>query len=167
MPLESTFHNMTAYLFQTIPTMLYLCLLLRLPALYFSRVARVFENADLSQRDIDRMAVARVSQWGRHPEAAPPGIWQYEPQPDEKVSVTLLQFKSSWEHFVENLLKEWKTLNVVSALLTSYVPAPSLARVRGSLISLPLARFLPSSKSMPPPRTPSCARRRCSRWCAR
>ncbi|KAL1734200.1 hypothetical protein EV714DRAFT_269123 [Schizophyllum commune] len=121
MPLESTFHNITAYLFQTIPTMLYLCVLLRLPALYFSRVARVFENADLSQRDIDRMAVARVSQWGRHPEAAPPGIWQYEPQPDEKVSVTLLQFKSSWEHFVENLLKEWKTLNVVSALLTSAV----------------------------------------------
>ncbi|KAL1742458.1 hypothetical protein HDZ31DRAFT_65949 [Schizophyllum fasciatum] len=120
-PSESTFHNIAALLLQTIPTMLYLCLLLRLPALYFSRVARVFENADLSQRDIERMAVARVSQWGRDPRAAPAGVWQYEPQPDEKISVPLLQFKTSWEHFVENLLKEWKTLNVVSALLTSAV----------------------------------------------
>lgn len=118
---ESTFRSISAFLFQTIPTMLYLCLLLRLPALYFSRVARVFENADLSQRDVDRMAVARVTQWGRDPIAAPPGVWQYEPQPDEKVSVALLQFKSSWEHFVDTLLKEWKTLNVVSALLTSAV----------------------------------------------
>jgi hypothetical protein len=37
------------------------------------------------------------------------------------VSPALIRFKQSWEAFIDSLLREWKTLNVVSALLLSYV----------------------------------------------
>jgi hypothetical protein len=35
------------------------------------------------------------------------------------VPPSLSRFKSSWEEFVDTLIKEWKTLNIVSALLLS------------------------------------------------
>jgi hypothetical protein len=45
------------------------------------------------------------------------------PFPDEwsppLVSPALVRFKHSWEDFIDSLLREWKTLNVVSALLAS------------------------------------------------
>ena len=37
------------------------------------------------------------------------------------VSPALAKFKNSWEEFIDSLLREWKTLNVVSALLLSSV----------------------------------------------
>ncbi len=36
------------------------------------------------------------------------------------VSPALVRFKHSWEAFIDTLLREWKTLNVVSALLLTY-----------------------------------------------
>ncbi|KAL1728173.1 hypothetical protein EV714DRAFT_215745, partial [Schizophyllum commune] len=126
-----------AFLWRFIPTTLYLCVLFCLPALYFSRVARVFENAELCRRDIIRMGVARATQWekalgsshasGGSQGRAYGGIKNYaygyhfhEPQANE-LSFPLLQFKTTWEQFVDNLLQEWKVLNVISALLTSAV----------------------------------------------
>jgi len=35
------------------------------------------------------------------------------------VSPALARFKGSWENFVDSLVREWKTLNVLSALLLS------------------------------------------------
>ncbi|KAG6877815.1 hypothetical protein C0993_003599 [Termitomyces sp. T159_Od127] len=47
------------------------------------------------------------------------------PFPDEwtppHVSPALIRFKNSWEVFVDSLIREWKTLNVVSALLLSAI----------------------------------------------
>ena len=37
------------------------------------------------------------------------------------VSPALARFKHSWEAFIDTLMREWKTFNVVSALLLSYV----------------------------------------------
>ncbi|KAL1750051.1 hypothetical protein FB107DRAFT_280017, partial [Schizophyllum commune] len=37
------------------PRVLYLYFLLRLPSLYFSRVARIFQDAKVSRPDIERM----------------------------------------------------------------------------------------------------------------
>ncbi|KAH7875863.1 uncharacterized protein C8R40DRAFT_1044124 [Lentinula edodes] len=37
------------------------------------------------------------------------------------VSSSLIRFKLSWEAFVDSLMREWKTLNVVSALLLSAI----------------------------------------------
>ncbi|KAL1702334.1 hypothetical protein EV121DRAFT_271811 [Schizophyllum commune] len=121
----STFAALATFIWQVVPTTLYLCALFRLPALYFSRVARVFENADLCRRDIIRMAVARATLWEQalggsvnHSQAY--GYTFHEPQGRE-LSFPLLQFKKTWEQFVDNLLHEWKVLNVISALLTSAV----------------------------------------------
>ncbi|KAL1702335.1 hypothetical protein EV121DRAFT_271812 [Schizophyllum commune] len=113
-----------AFLWRFVPATLYLCVLFRLPALYFSRVARVFENAELCRRDSIRMAAARATQWekalgsshasGGSQDRAYGGIRNYgygyhfhEPQGD-MLSFPLLQFKKTWEQFIDNLLQEWK-----------------------------------------------------------
>jgi len=127
------------FILDTIPRQLYLHLLLRLPSLYFSRIARVYENAQLSKPDLDRMIESYSSfhQQREHivrSSPIPPGA-HYRPAPalpfpDEwtttNVSHALVRFKQSWEAFVDSLLREWKTLNLVSALLLSSVSAVSL-----------------------------------------
>ncbi|KAF8999374.1 hypothetical protein BDQ17DRAFT_751600 [Cyathus striatus] len=37
------------------------------------------------------------------------------------MSPALVRFKYSWEAFVDSLLREWKTLNLTSALLALYI----------------------------------------------
>ena len=91
---------------------LYLHLLLRLPSIYFSRVCRLFEDAEVSRPEIDRL-IERASRGEEFP-----GEWEWGPP---SVSPALSRFKKRWEEFVESVLKEWKTLNLVSALLLSYV----------------------------------------------
>jgi hypothetical protein len=44
----------------TLPRQVYLHLLLRLPSMYFSRVARIFEDAEVSRPDIERMIDAGI-----------------------------------------------------------------------------------------------------------
>lgn len=107
------------FIFESVPQQIYLHLLLRLPSLYFSRVARVFEDAELSLSDIEKMAVTRMDEWHSKPkmnERIPShALWDH----DQEVSPALKQFKSSWEDFVDSLINEWKVLNVISALLSS------------------------------------------------
>ena len=151
------------FFMDTLPRELYLNLLLRLPAMYFSRVARIFEDADVSRPDIERMINNSGGAGGgmptapqaSDPNASPllqdsmtgrltPGAIPVTgvsaavgaataismmhmplPFPDEwsppLVSPALVRFKHSWENFIDSLLREWKTLNVVSALLASWV----------------------------------------------
>ncbi|KDQ52028.1 hypothetical protein JAAARDRAFT_62179 [Jaapia argillacea MUCL 33604] len=125
----------TFFLFDTIPRQLYLNLLLRLPKLYFSRVARIFEDAEVSRPDIQRMIDAgcgrRDNPDGSAPEARRgrgTGVYGQGvtlPFPEEwnpqTVSPALVRFKNSWEEFIASLLREWKTLNIVSALLLSAI----------------------------------------------
>lgn len=123
------------FLFDTLPHQVYLILLLGLPALYWSRVARVFEDAELSKPDVRRMidasgsmAAPNIPSYYQSPSrpglrSAPPTVLL--PFPDEwnqdTVSPALVRFKHSWEQFVDSLLREWKTLNLVSALLCTCV----------------------------------------------
>ena len=131
------------FLTDILPRQLYLHFLLRLPSLYFSRVARIFEDAEVSRPDIQRMIDACNSGNGDRPWSPAvaaailpmgivgnaPGILgstgQLLPYPADWsppiVSPTLARFKNSWEAFIDSLLREWKTLNVVSALLLSSV----------------------------------------------
>lgn len=108
---------------------IYLTLLLRLPALYWTRVARVFEDAEVSRPDIQRMIDAYNldneilsfdSPGGRSAGGRSASMWML-PFPEDwnppLVSPALARFKRSWEMFVDSLLREWKTLNLVSALL--------------------------------------------------
>ncbi len=154
----------------TLPRQFYLNFLLCLPALYFSRVARIFEDAEVSKPDIQRMVetgggddtgffflpssaegahmgfgtragnsrgpsmspgaasgVRLSSQIGVAPASAPIQHYNHHHQPlpcpedwaPPLVSPALMRFKVSWETFIDSLMREWKTLNLVSALLLS------------------------------------------------
>ncbi|KAG2365291.1 hypothetical protein BDR07DRAFT_1329494 [Suillus spraguei] len=124
------FRSSRYFLMDTLPRQIYLHLLLRLPSLYFSRIARIYEDAELSRPDIQRLIDACAPKLqNRAPSPVPPGA-HYHPQPalplaDEwttpNVSPALVRFKHSWEEFINSLLREWKTLNLVSALLLSAI----------------------------------------------
>ena len=138
------------FLTDVLPRQIYLHILLRLPSLYFSRVARIFEDAEVSRPDIQRVidacaggvfsdninvgagagTVGGTYAGGLAPAAAlGPGAQALAPIPvslpfpedwsPPAVSPALARFKNSWEAFIDSLLREWKTLNVVSALLLS------------------------------------------------
>lgn len=151
--IKGVYADMRDFIADTLPREMYLNFLLRLPAMYFSRVARIFEDADVSRPDIQRMINnsgginARGSSRERHPHrpagvalspgaitgiglsahasVAPAATMMHIPLPfpDEwtppVVSPALIRFKHSWEVFIDSLLREWKTLNLVSALLAS------------------------------------------------
>lgn len=93
---------------------IYRHILLRLPSIYFTRVSRVFADAEISRPEVQRMIDGRnkdeAYRWPANHEWVAPNV-----------SPALIRFKESWETFVESVLKEWKTLNVVSALLMTYV----------------------------------------------
>ncbi|KAF8550264.1 hypothetical protein OG21DRAFT_439772 [Imleria badia] len=124
------------FILDALPRQIYLNLLLRLPSLYFSRIARVYEDAQLSRPDLDCMiesySSSRQEQQRQRivrSSPIPPGA-HYRPAPvlpfpDEwtatNVSPALFRFKQSWEAFIDSLLREWKTLNLVSALLHSAI----------------------------------------------
>ncbi|KAG8902770.1 hypothetical protein FRB99_004132 [Tulasnella sp. 403] len=91
---------------------LYRHALLRLPSLYFQRVWRIIFEANVTRAELDQIIQQRqlgvefpISvQWV--PPVVPPG---------------LARFRNEWEEFVDSLVKEWKTFNVVSALLLSAI----------------------------------------------
>ncbi|KAH8115641.1 hypothetical protein DFH11DRAFT_1725871 [Phellopilus nigrolimitatus] len=85
-------------------------LLLRLPSLYFTRVSRIFEEAEVTRPEIQRMIDGCVYGLDFPYEWTAPNV-----------SPALIRFKSSWEEFVDTVIQEWKTLNVVSALLLSAI----------------------------------------------
>ena len=133
------------FFYDTLPRQLYLHALLKLPALYFSRVARIFEDAEVSKNEIQRMidicaspnldaaSEANVTTTTQVPSpSSGQGLGMAQrrgepilPYPEEWIPPTvtpaLARFKNSWEQFVDSLLREWKTLNLVSALLCTYV----------------------------------------------
>lgn len=111
----------------TLPRQLYLSLLLRLPAVYFSRVARIFEDAEVSRNDMQRIIESnrpsKLSTTSNRAtnNMAPPVLPFPEDWTPPAVSPALARFKNSWEEFIDSLLREWKTLNLVSALICSSV----------------------------------------------
>ncbi|KAH6890078.1 hypothetical protein BKA70DRAFT_1572553 [Coprinopsis sp. MPI-PUGE-AT-0042] len=176
--IKAFFKDLQVAVTDSLPRQLYLNLLLRLPAMYFTRVSRIFEDAEVSKRDIQRMIDAGcrerdeslgIEHGGHHQQQYdeearieghrgrenstslphPPGILPLQvpaddhsaqrqgygrpestvhlplPFPDEwtptSVSPSLFRFKHSWEAFIESLLREWKTFNIVSALLSSAI----------------------------------------------
>ncbi|KIY72501.1 hypothetical protein CYLTODRAFT_417889 [Cylindrobasidium torrendii FP15055 ss-10] len=147
--------GLTEFLRDTLPRFVYLYMLLCLPAMYFTRVSRIFQEADVSRPDIQRMIdacsrpgynipmSADINREGTRRAAAPPGLSTgigimghvgsaallsddtpltvAEDWTAPYVSPALVRFKHSWEAFIDSLLREWKTLNVVSALLLSAI----------------------------------------------
>ncbi|KAK7036155.1 hypothetical protein R3P38DRAFT_2910819 [Favolaschia claudopus] len=104
--------------FIKIPHQIYLHLLLRLPLLYFSRVTRVFEDAQLSMPDIQEAAFAYATQWRDN---SPGVIFTTRLPTDVVVAPHILNFKHSWEVFIDTLINEWTTQNVVATLMLSAI----------------------------------------------
>lgn len=84
--------------------------LLRIPSVYFSRMTRIFEEAEVTRTEMQRLIDGVAQGWDLTRDWAPPNV-----------SPALARFKVSWEEFIDTLIQEWKTLNVVSALLLSAI----------------------------------------------
>ena len=113
---ENDWHEAAVtFLLAALPKQMYLLLLLRLPSLYFSRVSRIFEEADMSLPEIKKMALETASQGLTH---------EFEIQmafESPTVPPAYKRLTSTWESFIDSVMREWKTFNIISVLLLSYV----------------------------------------------
>ncbi|KAI6013285.1 hypothetical protein EDC04DRAFT_714789 [Pisolithus marmoratus] len=123
------------FLMDTLPAQVYLHLMLRLPSSYFWRVVRAFQDAGVSQPDID--SLLRICKTSNHtrdrraPVCPIPqpidiccrdhGLPLSEDWTTENAGPALVGFKNSWQSLTKSLLREWKTLNFASALLLSAI----------------------------------------------
>jgi hypothetical protein len=110
-----------AFVLDTLPRQIYLYFLLFLPSIYYSRVARIFIDAQLSVYEIDNCildeAVERDSYVipsvrrpaGRHLRK---NVEVWSPYGD---------LEQAWQSFIDSLLREWNTLNIISGLLLTSV----------------------------------------------
>ena len=103
-----------AFLLDTIPRQFYSYLLLRLPTMYFARVARIFDEGDMSLHDIAALARSPANYSQGHMNILS-GRESFGP------TSPFWNLKETWEVLINSLLQEWKTLNIVSVLLLSYV----------------------------------------------
>jgi len=90
---------------------MYLHLLLRLPSLYFTRVARIFDEGDMTLHEIAALAHA--------PESHNQGYLNIGAKEPSSPTSPFWNLRVTWEAFISSLLEEWKTLNIVSVLLLS------------------------------------------------
>ncbi|KAJ7499828.1 hypothetical protein FB451DRAFT_45994 [Mycena latifolia] len=96
---------------------LYLHFLLRIPSLYFSRVTRIFEDAQVTLPEIRRMA---LDEWNSKERTQKAHMFFAQEDPTV-LPRSLLTFRSSWEGFIDSLMREWKTFNIISVLLLSAI----------------------------------------------
>ncbi|KAF9449703.1 hypothetical protein P691DRAFT_774475 [Macrolepiota fuliginosa MF-IS2] len=123
-----------------LPRQIYLHLLLRLPSLYFTRFNQILSDANLSLMEMKDMALRalaadstairflRTVRSGRNPEyrqVLPPAYQQ---------------MKERWELFIDGLLEEWRTLNLVSALLVPGIL--TMFQIAGAAPDDPVTRYL-------------------------
>ncbi|TFK72084.1 hypothetical protein BDN72DRAFT_378687 [Pluteus cervinus] len=121
----------------TLPRQIYLHLLLRLPSMYWSRIARIFEEAEMSLPDIAKMMTGAVrlkpptsrGELGLNGQSSASvavprrqdtmfTLSAFDP---EAIPETFLRLMNTWEIFIDSMLKEWKILNIVSVLLLSAI----------------------------------------------
>ncbi|KAF8185178.1 hypothetical protein BJ912DRAFT_973825 [Pholiota molesta] len=119
--IQNFFKDARLFVADTLPRELYLNLLLRLPSMYFCRVARPRGRSPTPLATVGGMlAPGAISGIGLSAQVsvAPAASMMHLPLPfpDEWTPPV-----HSWEAFIDSLLREWKTLNVVSALLASAI----------------------------------------------
>jgi hypothetical protein len=109
--------NLTTYIFafllDTLPRQIYLNLMLRLPHLYFTHVIRIFEDAEMSMPEIKKMAL-EANNYLKDATISKALHWQSgfgSPRYDN--------LSKSWGTFIDSLMREWKTMNIISVLLVS------------------------------------------------
>lgn len=111
-----------AFLVDTVPRQIYLHCLLRLPALYFSRVERITKDCDLSLEEIENITLRSAAENRENPHKDSRRDLVNLQSNSESTDPSLLppsyqKLTKHWESFINTLLEEWRTLNFVSALL--------------------------------------------------
>lgn len=86
---------------------MYLYFLLGVPGLYFTRVATVFEDANVPQREMEDLVLQNATA-RMYPELMPANR-----------NPAFKRLTKSWTHFIDTLIREWKTFNLISVLLLS------------------------------------------------
>jgi len=104
------------FIVDSVIAQIYLWLLLRVPGCYYSRVSRIFTEARLSMPEIEQMALETAGE-GALPLFDP----EFEHLEPGKAPDQFLRLKSAWEEFIDSVMQEWKTCNIISVLLLSYV----------------------------------------------
>ena len=99
------------YLSVTLPMQIYLLFLLRLPSLYSSRVDCIFEEVDITLPEIKSTVLKLASQ----------GLNRFEIEVAFESSPVHKRLASTWESFIDSVMREWKIFNIISVLLLTYV----------------------------------------------
>jgi hypothetical protein len=103
-------------IFEKFPQQLYMAMLLHLPALYFTRVSRILEDAELTMHK-----VRQLYKPAQHTAVAEPTSDEERAKEKEEELLSVAHFRMMWGLFVDSIVREWKTLNIISALLLSCV----------------------------------------------
>ncbi|KAF9449384.1 hypothetical protein P691DRAFT_568995 [Macrolepiota fuliginosa MF-IS2] len=109
------------FVMETLPRQIYLHFLLRLPSLYFSRVNRIFQEADLTMEEIKEMALQASAEDNKTFQQNMLNMGYYYHPETSNLSPAYQRLKTGWEQFIDNLMREWKTLNIISVLLLSAI----------------------------------------------
>ncbi|KAF9044124.1 hypothetical protein BJ165DRAFT_181750 [Panaeolus papilionaceus] len=115
--ISQTWPYLLAFIIDTIPRQIYLHVLLRLPYLYFTRVSRIFEEAEMSIPEI-KQGILETAQKQKDLVPRMATAWAFEPP---VVSEPYQNLNKTWIAFIDSLLKEWKTLNIISVLLLTAI----------------------------------------------
>ncbi|KAL1746967.1 hypothetical protein HDZ31DRAFT_32949, partial [Schizophyllum fasciatum] len=116
------------FLTYRLPQFFYQTLLFRMPVFYYGRVSRVLEDAEMSLADVRKLAMTTASEWKTKDKKQQEEMldrldhmtnWNYASQYASQVTPAMRRFRESWESFVDSLIREWKTQNIISALLLS------------------------------------------------
>ncbi|KAF9479302.1 hypothetical protein BDN70DRAFT_807293, partial [Pholiota conissans] len=99
----------------------YFHLLLRLPSLYFSRVSRIFDEANLNILEITEMAFETSEGCSPEEKAQAAMNMQVSEPVAPKIRPQYEKLKSSWEAFIDSLIREWETFNIVSVMLLTAI----------------------------------------------
>jgi hypothetical protein len=84
-------------------------------SLYLSSTsARIFEEVDLSLPRLEEVALAITSQVKN-------AYFDIQVFESNNVPPEYERLKSTWEAFIDSIMRKWKTLNIISALLLSCV----------------------------------------------
>jgi hypothetical protein len=78
-------------------------------------VAQIFEEADMSLPEIKKMALETASQGLQHEREIEMAFESTSVPPAYK------RLTSTWKAFVDSVMREWKTFNIISILLLMYV----------------------------------------------
>jgi len=104
-PDYSIWKYIVAFLVDTLPRLMYRYLLLNIPAYYHSRFTHIITEAGVvSLREI-RHGIRQTIRHTKCSHEEPPKSHRFK------------KFEETWNKFIESVVKEWETYNIVSGLL--------------------------------------------------